>query len=142
MKQKLRHKARYPGGELGLPMIDETGGDGRYDFELSWNPHDGKPRAETSSRPSRVTAVREQLGLTLKRGSGQVEAVVVDYAEKASANKLQFSGCVRQMRQARGRLRGHSGEQALRLSSRLIPHRHGPRTELQPAHEPQIDTLR
>jgi hypothetical protein len=28
------------------------------------------------------------------------------------------------------------------LPSRLIPHRHRPRAELQPAHEPQVDTLR
>src|SRR5437016_1861573 len=28
------------------------------------------------------------------------------------------------------------------LPSRLIPHRHRPRTELQPAHELQVDTLR
>src|SRR4030095_15071051 len=28
------------------------------------------------------------------------------------------------------------------LSSRLIPHRHRPRAELQPAHELQVDTLR
>jgi uncharacterized protein (TIGR03435 family) len=33
-----------------------------------------------------VSAIREQLGLELKRGRGQVEMVVVDYAEKASAN--------------------------------------------------------
>ena len=35
-----------------------------------------------------------------------------------------------------------SGAQAQWLSSRLIPHRHRPRAELQPAHEPQVDTLR
>jgi peptidoglycan/LPS O-acetylase OafA/YrhL len=29
-----------------------------------------------------------------------------------------------------------------RLSSRLVPHRHRPRAELQPAHEPQVDTVR
>src|SRR5437867_3252210 len=28
------------------------------------------------------------------------------------------------------------------LPSRLIPHRHRPRAELQPPHEPQVDTLR
>jgi uncharacterized protein (TIGR03435 family) len=33
-----------------------------------------------------VTAVEEQLGLELKRGKGQVEVVVIDYVEKASAN--------------------------------------------------------
>ena len=28
------------------------------------------------------------------------------------------------------------------LPSRLVPHRHGPRAELQPAHELQVDMLR
>jgi len=78
--------ARYLGVELGFPVVDQTGLTGVYDFELAWNPDDGKPRAETDSLPSMVTAIKEQLGLELKRGKGQVEVVVVDYAEKASAN--------------------------------------------------------
>jgi uncharacterized protein (TIGR03435 family) len=78
--------ARYLGGELGFPVIDQTSLPGVYDFQLSWNPDDGKPGAEPDSRPSMVTAIKEQLGLELKRGKGQVEIVVVDTAEKASAN--------------------------------------------------------
>ena len=78
--------ARYLGGELGFPVIDQTGLPGVYDFELAWNPDDGKTGAETDSRPSMVTALKEQLGLELKRGKGRVEVVVVDSAEKASAN--------------------------------------------------------
>jgi uncharacterized protein (TIGR03435 family) len=78
--------AQYLGGELGFPVIDQTGLTGVYDFELAWNPDDGKIGAETDSRPSMVTAIKEQLGLELKRGKGQVEVVVVDYAEKASVN--------------------------------------------------------
>ena len=35
-----------------------------------------------------------------------------------------------------------SGHQARWLPFRLIPHRHRPRAELQPAHELQIDKLR
>jgi hypothetical protein len=35
-----------------------------------------------------------------------------------------------------------SGWQARWLPSRLVPHRHRPRAELQPAHELQVDTLR
>ena len=78
--------ARYLGGELGFPVIDRTGLSGVYDFQLSWNPDDGKPGAEADSRPSMVTAVKEQLGLELRRGKGQVRVVVVDSAEKASVN--------------------------------------------------------
>jgi bla regulator protein blaR1 len=78
--------ARYLGGELGLPVIDQTSLTGVYDLKLAWNPDEGKIGGEADSRPSMVTAVKEQLGLELKRGKGQVEMVVVDYAEKASAN--------------------------------------------------------
>lgn len=78
--------ARYLGGELGFPVIDQTGLAGVYDFELAWNPDDGKTDAATDSRPTMVTAIKEQLGLELKRGKGPVEMVVLDSAEKASAN--------------------------------------------------------
>jgi uncharacterized protein (TIGR03435 family) len=78
--------ARYPGGELGVPVVDQTGVAGVYDFELVWNPEERRAGGETDSLPSMVTAIREQLGLELKRGRGQVEMVVIDYAEKASAN--------------------------------------------------------
>jgi uncharacterized protein (TIGR03435 family) len=78
--------ARYLGGELGFPVIDQTGLTGVYDFELAWNPDDGKTEGGTDSHPTMVTAIKEQLGLELKRGKGSVEMVVVDSAEKASAN--------------------------------------------------------
>ena len=78
--------ARYVGGELGLPVIDRTGLPGVYDFELTWNPEEGKTSADTEFRPSLVTAIKEQLGLELKRGKGSVEVIMVDSAEKASAN--------------------------------------------------------
>jgi uncharacterized protein (TIGR03435 family) len=78
--------ARYLGGELGFPVIDQTGLTGVYDFELVWNPDENKPGADVDSSPSMVSAIRDQLGLELKRGRGQVETVVVDYAERASAN--------------------------------------------------------
>ena len=78
--------ARYLGGEMGFPVIDQTGLTGVYDFELSWNPDDAKPGAGTDAGPSMVTAIKEQLGLQLKRGKGEVEVVVVDSAEKPSTN--------------------------------------------------------
>ena len=51
-----------------------------------------------------------------------------------SCNAMLGRAIVRRLRPARA-LRG-------RLPSRLIPHRHRPRAELQPAHELQVDILR
>jgi uncharacterized protein (TIGR03435 family) len=78
--------ARYLGGELGFSIVDQTGLPGVYDFELAWNPEESRAGGGTDSLPSMVTAIREQLALELKRSRGQIEMVVVDYAEKASAN--------------------------------------------------------
>ena len=78
--------ARFLGEELEFPVIDKTGLTGVYDFELSWNPDEGKPRGELDSRPSIFTALKDQMGLKLKRDKGPVEMVVVDSAEKASEN--------------------------------------------------------
>lgn len=78
--------ARNLGGELGFPVVDQTGLSGVYDFELVWNPEESGAAGDADSLPSMVTAIREQLGLELKRGRGQVEMIVIDYAEEASAN--------------------------------------------------------
>ena len=78
--------ARYLSGELGYPVLDQTGLAGVYDFELTWNPDEGKPSSEMDPRPSMVKAIKEQLGLELKRGKGMVEVVVVESAEKAIGN--------------------------------------------------------
>ena len=77
--------ARYLGGELERAVIDRTGLDGVYDFELKWSP-DQKPTSTGDIGPSFSTALREQLGLKLESGKGPVETIVVDYAEKASPN--------------------------------------------------------
>ena len=78
--------ARYLGGELGVSVIDQTGLPGVYDFQLTWHPDDDKIGVDSDFRPSMVTAIKEQLGLELKRGRAEVDVVVVDSAEKATAN--------------------------------------------------------
>jgi bla regulator protein BlaR1 len=68
------------GGELGVPVIDKTGLSGAYDINLQWNPDDD------GSGPSIFTALQEQLGLKLESGRAPVPVLVVDHAERASAN--------------------------------------------------------
>lgn len=71
-------------------VVDRTGLTGLYDFELQWTP-DFLPPQRDASEPLRLngfvvdrngptifTAVREQLGLELRRGTGPVDVLIVD----------------------------------------------------------------
>jgi uncharacterized protein (TIGR03435 family) len=65
--------------QLGRPVENITGVSGVFDFTLSWRPDTGA--ALDDSRPSLLTAIREQLGLRLVARETQVEVVVVDRLE-------------------------------------------------------------
>lgn len=78
--------SRALAGELGVTVIDRTNLSGAYDLKLEWNPDEDVSAAVSSSGPSIFTALQEQLGLRLESGKAPVDVVVVDYAEKASAN--------------------------------------------------------
>jgi len=70
---------------LGRNVIDQTGLDGEYDFNLRWAPD----VAEGDSVPdgsSIFTAVQEQLGLKLESSKAPVDVIVIDHIEKPSAN--------------------------------------------------------
>lgn len=86
---------------LARPVIDKTGLSGNFDFALEWTAEPGEnggpttsglppgtpaPRPSTADGPSIFTAIREQLGLQLKSGTGPVEVLVIDHAEKPDAN--------------------------------------------------------
>ena len=82
-------------GELGAPVVDQTGMDGKFDFSMDWAPDERSPRrpdAADSSAPSDpagptlFTALREQLGLRLESGKGPVEVLIVDRVAKPSEN--------------------------------------------------------
>jgi uncharacterized protein (TIGR03435 family) len=66
--------------EIGGLVIDKTGLQGGYNFELEWSsdPSDG--------RPSIFTAIQEKLGLKLDSAKVPFEAIVVDSAQKPEAN--------------------------------------------------------
>jgi uncharacterized protein (TIGR03435 family) len=74
-------------------VIDKTGLDGVFDFKLQYAdatpPKPGAEPAEAASdpgRPSLASALQEQLGLKLETQKLPVQVIVVDRAEKASAN--------------------------------------------------------
>jgi bla regulator protein blaR1 len=82
-------------GQVGRPVLDQTGIQGQFDFSMDWTPDETSPRrpgdndapgAPDPAGPSLFSALREQLGLKLEATKGPVEILVVDHAEKASEN--------------------------------------------------------
>jgi uncharacterized protein (TIGR03435 family) len=67
---------------VGRPVIDKTGLPGTYYFDVKY----AGDSASNSSLPSLVGALKEQFGLELKSGTGPVEVLVIDRADKPTAN--------------------------------------------------------
>jgi uncharacterized protein (TIGR03435 family) len=72
-------------------VIDKTGLNGTYDFELNWSPDDGHVPMlngvpQESTGPSIFTAFQEQLGLKLESQKAPVEVLVIDHVEHPSEN--------------------------------------------------------
>jgi uncharacterized protein (TIGR03435 family) len=65
---------------VDLPVIDETGLKGLYDFKLTFKRE--ATAADPSDAPSIFTALQEQLGLKLESKRAPVDIIVVDKAEK------------------------------------------------------------
>jgi uncharacterized protein (TIGR03435 family) len=68
----------------GRPVIDRTGLTGRYDYHLHFS--SSLSPAPDSNEPSVFTAVEEQLGLKLVPSTAPLDVLVIDSAEKPSAN--------------------------------------------------------
>jgi uncharacterized protein (TIGR03435 family) len=69
---------------LSRNVIDQTGLDGEYNFDLRWAP-DGDGDSLPDG-PSIFTALQEQLGLKLESSKAPVDVLVIDHVEKPSAN--------------------------------------------------------
>jgi uncharacterized protein (TIGR03435 family) len=74
-------------------VVDKTGLSGSYDFKLEFTPErvgqgskDGHESAPNIEGPSLFTALREQLGLELRRQTVPVELLVIDHIEEPSEN--------------------------------------------------------
>ena len=70
------------------PVVDRTGLEGMYDFDLKFMPQDGPlyddPRY--SNLPDIITATQEQLGLKLVPQKVPVDYLVIDHVEPPSEN--------------------------------------------------------
>jgi uncharacterized protein (TIGR03435 family) len=77
--------AQFLSSRLNRPVIDQTGLDGLYDFQLEWNVAATRKALGQSvtdvNDPSIFTALQDQLGLKLKAEKGPVKVLTVDYAE-------------------------------------------------------------
>lgn len=80
---------------LDRPVVDLTELRGGYDFNLEYTrdlppgfPEGGKINGEDpdTSGPTIFAAVKKQLGLELKSQKGAVEVIVIDHAERPTAN--------------------------------------------------------
>jgi uncharacterized protein (TIGR03435 family) len=83
------------GLNMDLPVVDLTGLHGDYDFNLEYTrdlpvgfPEGGKINGEDpdTSGSTIFEALRQQLGLELKAQRGPVDVIVIDHAEKPTAN--------------------------------------------------------
>ena len=78
---QINSLARILSQQLSQLVVDRTGLEGHYDYELKWSPDPAR-----SDGPSVFTALQEQLGLKLESEKGPLEVLVVDRAEKPTDN--------------------------------------------------------
>ena len=68
--------AEVIGPQVDRPVVDRTGLEGGFDFDLDFAPLG--PAAAATDAPSIFTALDEQLGLRLEPGRGPVDVLVID----------------------------------------------------------------
>ena len=83
---------------LDRPVVDQTGLQGRFDFQLQWTPDETqsdslrgpgpapKPPELVETQPDLFTAIQQQLGLKLESTRVQTDVLVIDKVEKPSEN--------------------------------------------------------
>jgi uncharacterized protein (TIGR03435 family) len=77
---------------LDKPVVDQTGLEGRFDFDLIWKPDDSQFAGleakipPVADAPPLYTAIQEQIGLKLDSTRAPMEVLVIDHVEKPSEN--------------------------------------------------------
>ena len=82
--------ARTLGRQMDAPVVNQTGLEGVFNFKVQWTREKAQPPKPGDGAlvegPTLFTAIQEQLGLRLRAQKTQVEIIVIDHAEKPSAN--------------------------------------------------------
>ena len=79
-------------GNLGRPVIDQTGLNGKFDMVVEWVPDANGPNPvgpdfqPDPSGPSFLEAIKEQLGLKLDSQKGPSEFLVIDHIDHPTGN--------------------------------------------------------
>ena len=81
MGELADHLSRMPESDDRL-VIDRTGLEGTYDFQLKWSRDIEGGTSVSAEFPGFFTSLREQLGLELKSDKGDAPVVVVDAAKE------------------------------------------------------------
>ena len=79
---------------LDKPVVNQTGIEGRFDANVTFTPElymfNGRapklPQTDVPDAPDLFTAIQRQIGLKLTAEKTQVDVIVIDHAEKPTAN--------------------------------------------------------
>ena len=75
------------GSMMEAPVVDRTGLNGSYDVNVRFIDDDRRRRdPDAPLGPTFEQALREELGLSLEKGKGEIEVLVIDHMEKPSEN--------------------------------------------------------
>ena len=77
MSDLARRLSRY----LGRPVLDRTGLSGSFDFRTEYRSDDEHPDLITM-----ILAAVQDLGLNLEASKGPIDTIVIEHAERPSAN--------------------------------------------------------
>lgn len=83
----MRTFARWLGGKVNTIVVDQTGLQGLYDFNVTWHTDPDAPDPREALREAAFTAVQAQLGLRLIAKKVPVEVLVIDRVERPSAQE-------------------------------------------------------
>jgi uncharacterized protein (TIGR03435 family) len=74
------------GSMMQTPVVDRTGLGGSYDVNVRFITDESKADPNAPFGPTFEQALREELGLRLEKGKGEIEVLVIDHMEKPSEN--------------------------------------------------------
>jgi uncharacterized protein (TIGR03435 family) len=72
--------------KMDLPVVNQTGLAGIFNFKLHWTPDSVPVSEQTDADVSIFDALREQVGLHLRSAKAPVKVLVIDHVERPDAN--------------------------------------------------------